>query len=182
MQKNNKGFTLLELLISLSIISIIFVTFYIFLNNSIKTNGKNEIDIKSLNIAQSEIENLRQQIKSKTSESNLKIKLSDTENIIISSDNNSNTKWVDNGENEKLELIDTGIYKNYSGKDEKNQNNYSIIRYTRSNDIDKFYVNLKIFREYIGFRYLYKIIVTVNYQEEYLSKKVTTLTTEILSK
>lgn len=182
MQKNNKGFTLLELLISLSIISLICFIFYGFLNNSIKTNWKNERDIKALNIAQSEIENLRQQIKSKTNGSDLEIKLSNTENIIISSANNSNTKWVDNGENKKLELIDTGIYKNYSGKNNQNQNDYSIIRYERSNATDKFYVNLKIFRQYIGSRYLYKIIVSVNSQEEYFSKKVTTLTTEILSK
>lgn len=182
MQKNNNGFTLLELLISLSIVSIICVTFYGFLNNSIKTNGKNERDIKALNIAQSEIENLRQQIKSKTSGSNLEIKLSDTENIIISNDNNSKTKWVNNGENEKLELIDTGIYKNYSGKDNRGQNDYSIIRYEKSNATDKFYVNLKMFRDDIGSRYLYKIIISINSQEEYFSKKVTTLTTEILSK
>lgn len=183
MQKNNnKGFTLLELLISLSIVSIICVTFYAFLNNSIKTNGKNERDIKALNIAQSEIENLRQQIKSKTSGSNLEIKLNDTENIIISSSNNSNTKWVNNGENEKLELIDTGIYKNYLGKDDQNQNDYSIIKYEKSNTTNKFYVNLKMFRQYIGSRYLYKIIISVNSQEEYFGKKVTTLTTEILSK
>lgn len=61
---NNKAFTLIELIIAMSIISLLVVGFFGFYNSTIKYNTKNEKDIKSLNIAQSEIENLRQQIKS----------------------------------------------------------------------------------------------------------------------
>lgn len=61
---NKKGFTLLELLIAMGIMSIIALAFFGFLNSSIKFNTKNEKDIKALNIAQSEVENIREQIKS----------------------------------------------------------------------------------------------------------------------
>ncbi|MGL5328903.1 MAG: PulJ/GspJ family protein [Peptostreptococcaceae bacterium] len=61
-----KGFTLIEVLIAMSIISLIAMTFFNFLNSSIRYNAKNEKDIQYLNIAQTEIENLREQIKSDT--------------------------------------------------------------------------------------------------------------------
>lgn len=63
-KKSNKGFTLIEILIAMSIISLIAMAFFTFLNTSIRFNSKNEKDIKALNIAQSEVENLREQIKS----------------------------------------------------------------------------------------------------------------------
>lgn len=58
-----KGFTLIELLIAMSIISLIAMTFFSFFSFGIKFNTKNDKDIKCLNIAQTEIENLREQIK-----------------------------------------------------------------------------------------------------------------------
>ncbi|MFI3210542.1 MAG: prepilin-type N-terminal cleavage/methylation domain-containing protein [Peptostreptococcaceae bacterium] len=63
MKKSNRGFTLLEVLISISILTIIVLSFANFLSSNIKYNVKNEQDIKALNIATSEIENLRYQIK-----------------------------------------------------------------------------------------------------------------------
>ena len=62
-RNNNKGFTLLELLISLSIITIILLAFSTIIISSIKGNTKNDKDISALNLAQSEIEILRKQIK-----------------------------------------------------------------------------------------------------------------------
>ena len=62
-RNNNKGFTLLELLISLSIITIILLAFSTITISSIKGNTKNDKDISALNLAQSEIEILRKQIK-----------------------------------------------------------------------------------------------------------------------
>lgn len=64
----NKGFTLLELLVSLAIVSIAILTIFTAINSNLKVNTKNDKDIKSLQIAQSEIENLRSQIKSKSSD------------------------------------------------------------------------------------------------------------------
>ena len=69
-RNNNKGFTLLELLISLSIITIILLAFSTITISSIKGNTKNDKDISALNIAQSEIEVIRKQIKDR--ETNLK--------------------------------------------------------------------------------------------------------------
>ena len=62
-RNNNKGFTLLELLISLSIITIILLAFSTITISSIKGNTKNDKDISALNLAQSEIEVVRKQIK-----------------------------------------------------------------------------------------------------------------------
>lgn len=69
-RNNDKGFTLLELLISLSIITIILLAFSTITISSIKGNTKNDKDISALNIAQSEIEVIRKQIKDR--ETNLK--------------------------------------------------------------------------------------------------------------
>jgi prepilin-type N-terminal cleavage/methylation domain-containing protein len=61
--KNNRGFTLIEILIAMGIISLIAMAFSTILNSTIKANAVNEKNIKCLNIAQSEVENIRQQIK-----------------------------------------------------------------------------------------------------------------------
>lgn len=98
--ESKKGFTLIELLIAMSIISLIALAFFNVVNTSIKFNAKNEKDIKALQIAQSEIENLRSQIKSgKTSD----FKTLDDNNISLNTstryqkaiDNNRNTYSVD---------------------------------------------------------------------------------------
>lgn len=61
--KDSRGFTLIELVVSISILSIIGLAFFSAINTSIKTNKKNETDIKAMHLAQSEMENLRIQIK-----------------------------------------------------------------------------------------------------------------------
>ena len=84
MKKNNsRGFTLVEVLVSLSILSILILVFFGVINTSIKNNKKNEVDINALSLAQSEVENIRIQIKNNNI-SNLK----DLENneIIIDAD------------------------------------------------------------------------------------------------
>lgn len=63
--KDKYGFTLIELLISLSIISIVLFATYSMINNSIKNTTKNQKNINAINIAQTEIENLRYKIKNK---------------------------------------------------------------------------------------------------------------------
>lgn len=64
--KDTRGLTLIELLISIGILSIIGLAFFSTINTSIKTNKKNETDIKAMHLAQSEVENLRIQIKKST--------------------------------------------------------------------------------------------------------------------
>ena len=61
--RKNKGFTLVELLVSIAILSILTIAFTTVSISSIKGNSKNNIDIVAMNIAQSEIENIRSQIK-----------------------------------------------------------------------------------------------------------------------
>lgn len=61
--KGMHGFTLIELIISLSIISIVLFVTYSMINNSMKSTTKNQKNINAINIAQTEIENLRYKIK-----------------------------------------------------------------------------------------------------------------------
>lgn len=82
----SKGFTLIEVLVSIGILSIIGLAFFSTINTSIKTNKKNEMDIKALHLAESEVENLRVQIK-KSKESTLNIVDSNKNKIIIGIEN-----------------------------------------------------------------------------------------------
>lgn len=87
--KNIGGLTLIELLISISILSIIGLAFFSTINTSIKTNKKNETDIKAMHLAQSEVENLRIQIKKSTGSTMDIVDLKG--NKIIMNDENSYT-------------------------------------------------------------------------------------------
>lgn len=89
--KKNRGFTLIEVLISMSIATLIILSFFSFYNNSIKFNKKNETDIKALNISQTIIENMR-----------VYSKLSNNFGIDMNNDgvddlgfNNLESNWVD---------------------------------------------------------------------------------------
>lgn len=92
--KDTRGLTLIELLISISILSIIGLAFFSTINTSIKSNKKNETDIKAMNLAQSEVENLRIQIKKSTGTT---LEIVDLENNKIIIDN-ENTYISDNYE------------------------------------------------------------------------------------
>lgn len=89
----SKGFTLIEVLIAVSLISIIALSFMMFSNSRTKVNSKNEHDIHGLNIAQSEMESLREQIK----ENKLGIKITTDNNSEInipSSQNDFKTQYT----------------------------------------------------------------------------------------
>lgn len=60
---NKKGETLLEVLIALAIISMIGLSFFKVIDKTTLNNRKNEIDIKMMNIAQTELESLSKSIK-----------------------------------------------------------------------------------------------------------------------
>ena len=89
--KTNRGFTLIEVLISLSIVTIILLSLFSFYNSSIKFNKKNETDINSLNVSQTAIESMR-----------IYSKLNNKFGIDIDNDgvddlgfDNSESNWVD---------------------------------------------------------------------------------------
>ncbi|MCC0647133.1 prepilin-type N-terminal cleavage/methylation domain-containing protein [Clostridioides sp. ZZV15-6598] len=65
-KSNEKGFSLIEVLVAMAIMGIILFAFFNIINTNDKANTKNEADISSLNYVQSEIENLREKIKSRT--------------------------------------------------------------------------------------------------------------------
>ena len=83
--KQDKGFTLIELLVALAIVGIILLAFFTSINSTIRMDAKNDRDIKALNLAQSEIENLRNQIKTNVGSENQEIN-----QIIQSKENISN--------------------------------------------------------------------------------------------
>lgn len=88
---NNKGFTLIEILIAMVIISLIASIFFMVMNSSIKFNKKNEIDIFSMNIAQSVIEDIRNDIKQgKSIGLDMDLDGKDDENFIIYNN------WIEN--------------------------------------------------------------------------------------
>lgn len=179
--KRQEGFTLIEILIAMSIISLIAMAFFTFINSSIKFNTKNDQDIKALNIAQSEIENLRQQIKVSNSNSDLKIELDDGKIINIPQNGDENICW-NQSKIQKINISSSGIYKDYIGENLEGARDNSIIKYTKNIGNIIYTINLDISRELIGIKFLYKINVHVNTEQGIFSKKVTNLVTQILSK
>ncbi len=151
-KNNNKGFTLLELLVSISIMSIILLAFLTITISSIKGNTKNDKDIGALHIAQSEIEVVRKQIK------------------------DGNTSFV-NSENESLVLSDSNNFTDtenvyYRTVDDKR---FKVEFYI---SIDKFKDNESI----EGKLYNLKVIVKsrpLDEEDDYFSKKCTELITQV---
>lgn len=169
--REKDGFTLIEILIAMAIASIVLVAFFSFLNSTIMNNAKNEKDIKLVNIAQSEIEILREQIKSGTSQ--IKIELGNSNRISIPDSNH--IKWV--GSNEQiLEIDSTGIYKEYI----YNSNN-SILEYIKKINNEDYIIRLDVSREVKNKKYLYTIHIEVKYGNEAISKRNIELKTKILS-
>lgn len=188
---NIKGFTLIELIVALSIISILSLSFFKILNSSIKYNTKNEKDIKALNIAQSEIENLRREIKL----SNLQIILYDRdkkpfitipENNIDEENetNNSYVIWSDIDETNKGQIMQVSENHKYIGKNSDGSNNVNTLQYERilEKDNTPYIVDLNLARYKKGSKFLYDVEVKVRLKNQNLSKKETILNTSILSK
>ena len=152
-RNNNKGFTLLELLISLSIITIILLAFSTIIISSIKGNTKNDKDISALNLAQSEIEIVRKQIKDgKTS-----FKNSENETLEFNSISDS----IENTENI--------YYKDVDGK------NFEVKFYISKNDE---YLGGSLYKLWIRVKSKQKDEED-NWEDDYFSKKYTELITEV---
>lgn len=183
--KNNKGFTLIEILISMAIISIVLFSLFTIINLSIKQNTKNEKDIKLLNIAQSEIENLRKEIKSSSNNLNIYIENTDSTITTIEIPNDEEIIWKEENLSEKVDKIDIkvdGEYKNFIGINDDGSKNTSIIQYDRNIDGDIYTIKLELLRQQKASKYLYDIKVKSELKNNYFSKKEIILDSKILSK
>lgn len=152
-RNNDKGFTLLELLISLSIITIILLAFSTIIISSIKGNTKNDKDISALNLAQSEIEIVRKQIKDgKTSFKNSENETLEFNSIIDSIENTENI-----------------YYKDVDGK------NFEVKFYISKNDE---YLGGSLYKLWVRVKSKQKDDED-NWEDDYFSKKYTELITEV---
>lgn len=188
---NNRGFTLVEILISMAIISIVLFSLFTIINSSIKQNTKNEKDIKLLNIAQSEIENLRKEIKSSSNNINIyNIYVKDSDPNIpntytIKIPDDDEIIWYEKNISEKIYRIDINVnekYKYFIGSNDDGTPNTSIIEYEREVDGDRYIVNLELLRQQKASKYLYDIKVRVKLKNNHFSKKEIMLESKILSK
>ena len=159
--KSKNGLTLIELLISLSILTILVLGFFKFLNGTINMNLKNEKDIQALNIAQSEIEEIRQNIKS----NNLDIEDGEWKNYSEQSflESDFMPEYVD-------EYNVKQILNKYIIKDVEDTNDSTGNR--------TFEVKILLYRQKKNStdnKYLYTIDIKVNHKNNEISKKVTKL-------
>lgn len=88
--KKKEGFTLVEVIVAMGIISILCLGLYCVVNMAIKVNSKNENDIKALQLAQSQVESIRVQIKN--GETKFKLKDKDNNDVFIDIDVTSSYK------------------------------------------------------------------------------------------
>lgn len=88
--KKRDGFTLIEVIVAISIISILTMGLYSTLNTVIKVNSKNEQDINALQLAQSQVESIRVQIKN--GETEFKLKDKDNNDLFIEINSTSSYK------------------------------------------------------------------------------------------
>lgn len=142
-KKSEKGFTLIEVLVAMSILMIIATIFFKTINTSIISNHNNNKRIDTLNIAQTEIESIEQKIKDgdklssektwkKTSEIPLECRESECESDI----------------HKKCEVAII---------DDNNLDSY-----IREKDNYKYKVKLYLHRKMLGNKYLYTVKVDIN--------------------
>ncbi len=153
--KNNKGVTLLEVIISIALIATISIGLFMTIDNTKISNTKNDKDLKAMDIAQSEIEYIIRDIKDGDEKLNLgdkEIKLDEIKSI---QNNNESKKlsakyYKEHGKNDSYEV------KVWLGKIKERQ---------------------QIKREY----YIYSVEVGVKSKSDF-SKREVKLQTEILQK
>ncbi len=165
--KNEDGFTLIEILVSLAIVSIISMAFFATVNMTTKYNAKNEKDIQAMDVAQSEIEYLIKEIKS------------NKKTIDIDFNDNGQLEQIDNSSmNECIskQTIQSRGFDNFNSKP-----NY-IVKY-EGNENTKYQVFIKIYaqkkKQQIKTYYLYNIEVKVKSLSN-LSERESVLKTFVL--
>lgn len=145
--EKSKGFTLIELLVALAIVGTILLAFFKIIDSTNRMNVKNDRDIKALNIAQSEIENLRSQIKEKAGNNERKL-------FVYDNSLDSNDKKIEISFDKKNEY-----FRIYEDAD---------IKYKICLDIKREIVAEDTFNDYI-----YTINIKVQLEDKYFSKKIT---------
>lgn len=196
--RSNKGFTLLELLVTLAVVVLALFAFFRVLNSTTRVNAKNDRDIKAINLAQSEIENLRSQIKSKGDEGNLEIQNTinpkinnpqesdiDEEGIKIplSNEGNDNIKWIENNNKFILSIVNSDYtnLQNSTINGEQINARSQIIYKKKSSDNLYYTVQLTIKRESVSTKnkdtsmYIYNVSAEAKLEEDYFSKKETNI-------
>lgn len=173
--KNKRGFTLIELLLAMSIISLIAFAFFRIVNTSVVTNSKNERDIKAMQIAQTQIENIRSQLKKEGTLHKIDIYHDDKNTIEIPYQNENKDKdfisWI---ESDGKEVLKIGINSSYY----PNKDDGTLEYLYKISDKEQYYINMRIDREKgSAQKYLYNIIVKITTD---LSKKETIVNTSIL--
>ncbi|MCC0699756.1 prepilin-type N-terminal cleavage/methylation domain-containing protein [Clostridioides sp. ZZV15-6383] len=168
-KSSEKGFSLIEVLVAMAIMGIILFAFFYIINTNNKVNTKNETDISSLNYVQSEIENLREKIKSGEFDFDSLDKREDGtviyEKLIDKSKKVVYDKVLSEG---NVSLYDTPYEKITTTEDED------------GNLIDKEHITnkIKIIVEDKNGK-IYKITVTGKSMNDYSSKKEVKIVTEI---
>ncbi|WP_373600397.1 PulJ/GspJ family protein [Paraclostridium bifermentans] len=164
--KKEDGFTLIEILVALAIVSIVSMAFFATVNMTTKYNAKNEKDIQSMDVAQSEIEYLTKEIKS------------NKKTIDIDFNDNGQLEETDNSSNEcisKKSIKDKG-FDNFNG------NPKYIVKY-EGNENTKYQVFVKIDtqekKQQIKDYYLYNIEIKVKSLSN-LSERESVIKTSVL--
>lgn len=165
--KNNKGFTLIEVLVALAIVTIVSTAFFSIVNMTTRTNAKNEKDIQAMDIAQSEVEYLTKEIKS--DKSSIDIDFNDNGQIEATNNNNKN------------ESISKNIVKDI-GFDNFDENNKYVVKY-EGRENTKYQVFIRINadekKQQIKDYYLYNIEVRVKSLTD-LTKREAVINTSVL--
>lgn len=137
--KKKEGFTLVEVIVAMSIISILCLGLYSVVNMSIKVNSKNENDIKALQLAQSQVESIRAQLKN--GETKLALKDKDNNDVFIDIDVTSSYK---KNIGSKIYDVQINITKDL------NSGLYKVIVKTKSENVNSSKKETKIVTEIFG--------------------------------
>lgn len=164
--KKEDGFTLIEILAALAIVSIVSMAFFTTINMTTKYNAKNEKDIQAMDVAQSEIEYFTKEIKS------------NKKTIDIDFNDDGQIKQINNSSNECIakESIKDNGFDNFNGDPKY------IVKY-EGNENTKYQVFVKIDTQeksqQIKDYYLYDIEVKVKSLSN-LSERESVIKTSVL--
>ena len=166
--KKESGFTLIEILVSLAIVSIISMAFFTIVNMTTRKSAKNEKDIQAMDIAQSQIEYLIKEIKSS--------EYANKDHIQINFD-----------ENGKLSIIESNKQRYDSNTNDLETSSSYEVKYD-GNENTKYKVNVNINRENMNDKsnekppiYLYDINVNVDPITDLTSRNIE-VETKVLAK
>lgn len=165
--KKESGFTLIEILVALTIVSIISMTFFTIINMTTRKNAKNEKDIQAMDIAQSQIEYLIKEIKNNRYANEDYIKF-------------------DFDENGKLSIMKSGNYIYKLSENLFTSTSFEV-KY-KGNENTRYVVNLKLNRENMNNKnnekppiYLYNINVNVTPKTDLTNRNIK-VETKVLAK